>query len=277
MPNNGNKYYDNEFMSNEIEDLYKSYLDLQDFCTIDNTLTTSEGMKRVVNVYTATDGTEILEKGQGNSKDIEVDFIQKEYRILLAQNRFTWYDEEHMTDEMVYATGSKHSATDLFNTTNKYIYDEFLKTTNILNVTAFDFSAFVDGASMLNCENLEGLGLFSFVSPEDVGTIRKALKDDLKYVSEFVKTGYVGTVGGVQIYTKKDALKGTITLANNEAVTIFNKEGTDVKFDRDEDTRRNRMFSRKYFVPALTDETKAVIITTDKNFVAPDDSDVTTP
>ena len=33
-----NVIYDNFFLSNEVEDQYNSHLDLQQFCTIDNTL-----------------------------------------------------------------------------------------------------------------------------------------------------------------------------------------------------------------------------------------------
>ena len=38
-----NKTYDNFFLANEIEDQYKSHLDLAQFCTIDNSLTGTAG------------------------------------------------------------------------------------------------------------------------------------------------------------------------------------------------------------------------------------------
>ena len=91
--------------------------------------------------------------------------------------------------------------------------------------------------------------------------IRKALKDDLKYVESFAKNGYVGTVGGINLYTKKDAVAGTVVIATKEAVTLFNKKGTEVEQARDENIRQNSVYSRKYYVAALTDETKAVKIT----------------
>ncbi|MCQ4735921.1 hypothetical protein, partial [Anaerotruncus colihominis] len=96
---------DNFYLSNEIEDQYQSHLDLQQFCTVDNSLTGTPGMLRKIHVYKATDGTEKLAKGAGNTKSIEVSFDEKEYRILLAQNRFQYYDEEAMTDPMVVTAG----------------------------------------------------------------------------------------------------------------------------------------------------------------------------
>ena len=114
--------YDNFFLSNEIEDQYKSHLDLQAFCTVDSTLTGTAGMVRKIHKYKATDGTEKLTMGQGNTKTIEAGYTEKEYRILLAQNRFQYYDEEAMTDPMVISTGTRHAGTDLFNTVNADIY-----------------------------------------------------------------------------------------------------------------------------------------------------------
>ena len=95
-----NVVYENFYLSNEIEDQFNSHLDLQQFCTVDDSLTGEPGMLRKVNVYKATDGTEKLALGQGNTKVIEVGFTPREYRILMAQNRFQYYDEEAMTDPM---------------------------------------------------------------------------------------------------------------------------------------------------------------------------------
>lgn len=135
-----NTVYDNFYLSNEIEDQYNSHLDLQNFCTVDNTLTGTPGMLRKIHVYKATDGTEKLSKGEGNTKSISVDYTEKEYRILLAQNRFQYYDEEAMTDPMVVTTGTRHAGIDLFNTANKDIFAEFNKATLTVEATAFDFA-----------------------------------------------------------------------------------------------------------------------------------------
>jgi hypothetical protein len=255
-----NTVYENFYLSNEIEDQYNSHLDLQQFCTIDNTLTGVAGMKRKINVYRATDGTEKLEVGEGNSKSITVSFSPEEYEILLAQNRFDYFDEEAMTDPMVVPTGTKHMGTDLFNTVNADIFAEFNKATLSVNASAPDFAAFVDATAKLNLENLEGVTVFGWVNPADMAKVRKALKDDLKYVEAFAKQGYVGTVGGVNLYTKKDAVAGTIIIATKDAVTLFNKKGTEVEQERDGNIRKNSIFSRKYYFAALTDETKAVKI-----------------
>lgn len=260
--------YDNFFLSNEVEDQYKSHLDLMQFCTIDNTLVGTAGMVRKVNVYRATDGTEKLAMGVGNSKSIEVSYTEEEYRILLAQNRFQYYDEQAMTDPNLVPVGMKHAGTDMFNTVNADIFAEFGKTKLSVPVAAFDFAAFVDGAAKLNLENLEGVSIFGFVCPADMGKVRKALKDDLKYVEAFAKSGYVGTVAGISLYTKADATEGEIIIGTKDAVTLFNKKGVEVeqitadkRSEEAANIRQNTVFSRKYYLAALTDETKAVKLT----------------
>ena len=139
-----NTVYENFYLSNEIEDQLNSHLDLQQFCTIDNTLTGVAGMKRKINVYRATDGTEKLGIGEGNTKSIEVAFTPEEYEILLAQNRFDYFDEEAMTDPMIVPTGTKHMGTDLFNTMNADVFAEFNKAVLTVEAAAPDFAAFVD-------------------------------------------------------------------------------------------------------------------------------------
>lgn len=256
-----NVIYDNFYLSNEIEDQYSSHLDLQQFCTVDNTLTGEPGMLRKINVYKATDGTEKLAMGKGNSKAIEVGFTAREYRILMAQNRFQYYDEEAMTDPMLVPVGTRHMGTDLFNTVNADVFAEFNKATLSVAATALNFNAFVDAAAKLNLESLEGVTIFGFVCPADMAAVRKNLKDDLKYVEAFARTGYVGTVGGINLYTKKDAVAGTVVIATKEAVTVFNKKGAEVEQARDGNIRQNTIYSRKYYLVAMTDATKAVKIT----------------
>ncbi len=254
--------YENFVLANEIEDQYNSYLDLARFCTVDNSLVGTPGMTKKINVYKATDGTEKLAMGVGNSKDIEVSYTEEEYKILLAQNRFKYFDEQEMTDPLVVTTGLRHMATDMFNTVNKEIFAEFGKATQEVTLTGTDyFGLFVDGSAVLNVENMEGLEKFAFVSNADMAKIRKALKDELKYVEAFARGGYVGTVADWNLYVKKDAVAGTILGGTKQAVTLFNKRGTEVEQDRDSDIRQNTIWSRKYYLAALTDATKAVKFT----------------
>lgn len=261
-----NTIYDNFFLANEIEDQFNSHLDLQRFCTIDNTLEGTVGMVKKIHRYSATNGTQKLAMGEGNTQTIEAGYAEKEYRIQLAQNRFAYYDEEAMTDPKVVETGTRHMGTDMFNTVNADAFAEFNKAELVVVTQAFGFDVFADAVSLMNIEGTDNdpqdIFAFAFVCPTDVAAIRKALKDELKYVEAFARIGYVGTVAGVNLYTKKDAVRGTVVVATNKAVTIFNKRGTQVEQpprSKDEaNVRQNWIFSRKYYLAALTDATKVV-------------------
>lgn len=259
-----NTVYENFFLSNTVEDQFNSHLDLQQFCTVDNTLEGVAGMKRVIHSYRATNGTEKLTVGQGNSKSIEVSYTPVEYIIALAQNRFDWYDEHAMTDPMLVPVGMKHAGTDMFNTVQADIYAEFAKTGLEVPTAAFDYDAFVDASAALNLENIEGVTLFGIVHPKDKAKIRKALKDQLQYVEAYARQGYIGSVAGINLYDKADATEGEIIVATRDAVTIFNKKGVEVEIPprsaEEANLRKNTAFSRKYYVVALTDESKAVKI-----------------
>lgn len=255
--------YDNFVLANEIEDQFNSHLDLMRFCTVDNSLVGVAGDKKIIHVYRATDGTQKLTMGQGNTKNITVNYAPETYVITLAQNRFPYYDEEVMKDPMVVQVGLGHAATDMFNTVNDEIFTEFNKASLRIYTgasAAIDFGSFADAVALLNLENLEGVEIFGFVNPKDMAALRKTLKDDLRYVESFVRTGYVGTVAGVNLYTKKDAEEGTIVIGTKEAVTMFNKKGVEVEQERDANIRLNEIYSRKYYLAALTDATKAVKI-----------------
>jgi hypothetical protein len=79
-----------------------------------------------------------------------------------------------------------------------------------------------------------------------------------------------------------DATPGTICVGTREAVTLFNKRGVEVEQTNagnrsadDANVRKNTVFGRKYYLAALTDETKcAMIIKGSATKVA---STVTTP
>ena len=255
-----NTVYDNFYLSNEVADQLNSRLDLLRFCTHDPSLEGTAGMKRIIHVYSATNGTEKLGQGEGNSKAIEVGFADKEYEILLAQNRFTWYDEEAMKDPMIVPVGMKHAGVDLFNTMQADIFGEFKKATLFVEATTPDFNAFADARAKLNLEEADGVEIFAHVNANMLAKIRKAVKDQLQYVEAFVRSGYVGTVCGINLYDKKDADDDAIYVGTKKAVTMFTKTGVEIEQERDANTRKNDTYSRKYYIPALTDATQVVKI-----------------
>lgn len=250
--------YENFVLANKLADMLITKIDLNNYLTIDTSLTEAPGMKKVIHTYRATSGVEELGMGEGNSKDIEVSFDSADYEVKTFQGRFVYHDEEFMTDPMVVDTGLAGISSDLINQFTSLAIGEYGKATLEAPATEWSFEAVVDAIAKMDLE--DEAGLFLLISPADQAAFRKALKDDLKYSEGFVRTGYIGTVCGVPVIVSKAVTAGEGYLATKEAVTVFIKKDTEIEQDRDADKRKNFVFGRKVAVVALTDASKVVKI-----------------
>lgn len=251
--------YENVVLSNKVNEILETKVNLNSYMTIDNTLTAQAGNKITVNTYSTTSGVEALAMGQGNSKDIEVNFTPKEYEVKTYQGRFGFYDEQEAQDPMVVEVGLDGAAKDMINQFNDLAIAEMDKATLTHTAGAWGFDVVVDAIAKMDLENEEGL--FLLVSPEDQAALRKALKDDLKYSEGYARTGYIGTVCGVPVITTKAVDGGKAYLATKEAITVYIKKDTETEYQRDAETRANKYFVRKVGVVALTNADKVVKIT----------------
>ena len=251
--------YENIILSNKINDILTTQIDLNSYMTIDTSMTEQAGMKKVINTYTATGEVEELGMGEGNSTEITVSFVPTEYEVKTYQGKFAFYDEQEMTDPMVVDVGLEGSAKTMINTFTAKAVEEFGKATLSVPATAWNFEVVVDAIAKMNLESEEGL--FLLISPADQANFRKELKDDLKYAEGFVRTGYIGSVCGVPVIVSKAVPAGTGFLATKEAVSVFIKKETETEYKREPDTRHNAYWVRKVAVVALTDATKVVKIT----------------
>ena len=251
--------YENIVLSNKMNDILATKVNLNNYLTIDNSLVESAGMKKVVNTYTSTGDVEKLGMGQGNSTSIEVSFTPKEYNVEVFQGKFAFYDEQEMTDPIIVDKGLADSATRMVNKFTALAIAEFDKASLTHTATVWSFDVVVDAIAKMNLE--DEAGLFLLVSPTDKAAIRKALKDDLSYSEGFVRTGYIGNVCGVPVIVTDAVGAGKAYLATKEAVTVFIKKDTETEYERDADHRNNSYWVRKCAVVALTDATKVVKIT----------------
>lgn len=282
----GNKPYANYVLANEVEDQFLSHIDHARFCTVDTTLEGTPGMTKTIRKYfgkttkvsnnsEVTDkdenATEILNLKAGNTKWIEMDYSDSSYTVLTAQNTGIWYDEEQMKDPYVGLVIAQKAGTDLFNKMNADIMGEFANATLTQSVTSSAFfNAIVDAQAQLNYEDNDAGApeTFLLANPKSVAALRKAANSDLKYVESFIRSGYVGTIAGSNVYASKIVPDDTLYLATKEAITLFVKTGTEVEdyqiYNRssaDADIRKNTIISRKYYIAALTNATKLVKIT----------------
>lgn len=251
--------YENQLLSNKLNDILTTNVDLNQYMTVDTSLAENAGMKKVINTYTSTGTIEELGMGEGNTSEIEVSFTASEYDVLTYQGKFAFYDEQEMQDPMVVDTGLAHSADHMTNKFTALAIAEFGKATLNVTASAWSFDAVADAIAEMNIEDESGL--FLLISPEDKAKFRKALKDDLSYSEGYVRTGYIGNVCGVPVIVSKAVSAGVGYLATKEAVTVFIKKASETEYERDADKRKNSYWVRKVAVVALTDATKVVKVT----------------
>lgn len=270
-----NTPYENFVLQDTVEDLYNSHLNLQRFVTIDNSLEGVAGMKVIIHKYTATSSAEKVAEGEGNTKTSSASYTGSEYVIQTAQARFQYYDEQLEKDPKLIDTGVQNLAVDLFNIGNADIYGEFSKATLApTGAVALNFDLFADIGALVKPDSksddeIQTTRIFAFLNPKDVATLRKNCKETLQYVEAFARTGYVGTVAGIDIFTKADATAGVVVGGTAGAVKWFNKKGIEVEQLRENldtaksgaNTRSNIIYARKQYVVALVDATKAFKVT----------------
>lgn len=260
-----NTVYDNVVLGNKINTILDTKLALQNLFTVDTSMTETAGMTKQVNVYTPSGDVEDLEIGKGNTKEIAVSFAPKTYNVLTTQGKFQYFDEQAMNDPTAIEAGLNGLAEEMVNNfTAKAI--AALGTASLTfdaSTAGLTFDNIVDAIAAMNREDDNDLQLL--INVADKAKLRKALGDDLKYVEDFVRTGYIGSVAGVPVYVSKAVPKNTAYLFTKDAVTLFIKKDTEIEQERDADKRNNMVYARRYTVVALTDATKAVKITTGAN------------
>lgn len=255
--------YQNFVLENKLEDLLVTHIDMNQFATQDTSLVEEAGMTKKINQYTSTGNVEDLAMGAGNTQEIEVSFTQVPYTVGVTQGRFAYYDEQEMTDPMVVDAGLYGLATRMTNDLTAKIIAELDKATLTYDASAtgLTFDAVVDAIAKFPHEDAED-GLFLLINRADLAGLRKNLKDELKYVEAFARTGYIGSVCGVPVYVSDAVPAKKAFLATKEAVTVFTKKGSETEQERDANIRKNTVYARKVMLVALTDATRVVEIAT---------------
>lgn len=250
------QYYENFIIGNKYDSVLTTKLNLQNFVTVDDSLTTEAGMIKKINTKVASGNVETLAMGNGNTEDIVITNTTKPYEVEVVQGRFCYYDEEAMSDDTVIDAGIAALTEKMVNDFTAKAIAEYGNTELIVE-GKFDFDHIVDALAKLNKEDETQFTML--ISPDALAELRKNLKDDLKYSEAFARTGYIGSVCGVPVYVTKafDKEIGKFgVIASKDAVTLFIKKNTEIEQHREPNLRKNEVYARSTFVVALTDATK---------------------
>jgi len=257
-----NNVYNNQVIVDALNEQLNTKLDFSRFLTVDNSLSAEAGMSVKINTYTISGSAEAVNEGSGNTSEVSVSFAPTTHTVITSQAKGSYTDEAAMSDPNAIDKLVNGISTALV---NKFNADAVAALGGIaagMTITASNFSADCvwDAIAKMNLEDDDENGLVLLVNPANKAEIRKALADELKYVEDFQRVGYIGTLGSVSVYTSKLVPADTGYCFNPSAITAFVKKSAEVEMDRDIDTRINVVVARMVNVIALTDATKAVKI-----------------
>lgn len=255
-----NTLYDNIVLESKINDILETKLNAMNFMTIDTDLQSEAGMIKRINRYTYEGTVEEVAKGAKNTERGTVTFDGQDYKVKVKQQVFDYFDEEFLQDPLVVEVGVKGSAIEMINDLNNDFFTEIAKTTTLHNVTgALNYNAIVDAIEKMNVEDESGL--FLLIGTDLKAQIRKDEDFKASRLGEILYSGQIGDICGVPVAVSKKVPAGTAFLATKEAVKCFVKKQSEVEQERDGETRKNTVITRRVGLVALVDSTKAVKIT----------------
>ena len=250
--------FDRIVLQDLIESTLLTKLDVNRYMTRDDELAVEAGMTKKIHRYKGTGDAEDLERGAKNSGLIDAQYTEEAYTVHRTQATTKWYDDDQMNDPTYVQTKLQALAESMVNKWTKDAFAEYNKTTNEAVFANYKLEEFADAIAVYanKWENQEGLFFLADVAL--VPKIRKMLGDELRYVEDYIRTGAIGSVLGVPIYTSKAVPKGMMFLAHRDAVHAFIKRDTNVEQARDIENKENTVVAAKYAVIALVDESKCI-------------------
>lgn len=260
--------YENFVLENQFESNLKTQLDFSKFLTVDNSLTSAPGMMVKINKYTVGAGAvSTVAMGADNTSSSTVGFTTSTYEVKTYQGQFAVYDEQVMTDPNVLDEGLRGLSEDFTNLITDDVIRELQTATTTVSYApastvegenGIEFNTIVDALAEYPFEDESGLYLL--IGKAQQAEFRKNLGDSLKYVEDFVRKGYIGTVCGVPVYVSKAITGGNAYLGSPDAITYFAKKGVESEIKRDGGKRQSNYIFRKYGITALTDARKIIKI-----------------
>ena len=251
--------FTNQVIENKMTDLVNTNLEVNALYTVDDSLSTEAGLKKVINKYTYTGTVEKLAKGAKNTTKGAVSFVPSEYNIERYQQTFGYNDMDVMQDPYILDAATAGAATVMANDIKSQYFAELAKISKSHACDAFSYDNFVDALAEIGRE--VETDMFIVMGIDGRAAIRK--DDDYKASrqGEILYTGQFGTISGVPCLFSKLVPAKTAYITAKDQVKFFVKKDGAVEQDRDGESDDNIVVYKRYGVMALVDETKSIKVT----------------
>jgi len=251
--------YENIVIENKMTDLVNTKANINSLYTVDNSLATAAGLKKVVNKYVYTGKVEKLAKGAKNTTKGSVTFDPVEYEVERYQQTFTYNDVDVMQDPYVLDVATKGAADLMANEIREEYFAELAKISNKATATVFNYDAVVDALATVGKEIEDDL--FLVMGLDSKAAIRKDADYKASKQGEILYTGQFGDICGVPCVCSKLVPAGKVYITAKDQVKFFVKKDGSVEQDRDIESKDNTVVYERHGLMALVDETKSIELT----------------
>lgn len=251
--------YENFVIENKMTELVNTKANINALFTVDNSLTTEAGLKKVINKYTYTGAVETLAKGAKNTTKGAVSFVPSEYEVERYQQTFTYNDKDIMADPYVLDVMTAGASELMANHIREKYFAELAKVKNEYKYTAFNYDAVVDALAQIGRE-VES-EMFIVMGLDLKAAIRKDADYKASKMGEILYTGQFGDICGVPCVCSKLVPAGVAYITAKDQIKHIVKKDGSVEQDRDIETKDNTVVYERHGIMALVDETKSIKLT----------------
>jgi hypothetical protein len=251
--------YENIVIENKMTDLVNTKANINSLYTVDSSLATAAGLKKVINKYTYTGKVEKLAKGAKNSTKGAVTFTPAEYEVERYQQTFTYNDVDVMQDPYVLDVATKGAADLMANEIREEYFAELAKISNKATAAEFNYDAVVDALATIGKEVEDDL--FLVMGLDSKAAIRKDADYKASKQGEILYSGQFGDICGVPCVCSKLVPAGKVYITAKDQIKFFVKKDGSVEQDRDIESKDNTVVYERHGLMALVDETKSIELT----------------
>ena len=255
-----NTIYENTVLEAKLTELLNSKLEVRSLMTVDDSLTESAGLTKVINRYTYNGTVETLDGGEANSTAGTLRFTPETYTVKRYQQTFRYNDVEAMKDPALIDMALSGAADVMANQLRSEYFDQ-LKQVRHRHPIASDTVSYTDIVDALgNLGREVEDGLFILMGTDGRTAIRRDSDFITAHQGDILYSGQFGTLCGIPVLFSKLVPAGKVIITEKAAVKFFVKREAGLEQSRDIEKKENTIVYERHGVIALVDDTSSVIL-----------------
>lgn len=255
-----NTIYDNTVLEAKLTELLNSKLEVRSLMSVDDSLSESAGLTKVINRYTYNGTVETLDGGEANSTAGTLRFTPETYTVKRYQQTFRYNDVEAMKDPALIDMALSGAADVMANQLRTEYFDQ-LKQVRHRHPIASDTVSYTDIVDALgNLGREVEDGLFILMGTDGRTAIRRDSDFITAHQGDILYSGQFGTLCGIPVLFSKLVPEGKVIITEKAAVKFFVKREAGLEQSRDIEKKENTIVYERHGVIALVDDTSSVIL-----------------